>query len=130
MIGTLSSEVAPISMSSGVSSAAAPRTAGSSACASSTDLTARVHLAGAESACGIDGAHLPGQSPATSRRRADHELAPQPVRPLDVDDHPARACSPASSRAQRCSVTASLNVLLSSSSLVTAVTMSIRRVMA
>jgi len=40
------------------------------------------------------------------------------------------ATSPASSRAQRCSVTASLNVLLSSSSLVTAVTMSIRRVIA
>ena len=40
------------------------------------------------------------------------------------------AMSPASSRAQRWSVTASLNVLLSSSSLVTAVTMSIRRVMA
>ena len=40
------------------------------------------------------------------------------------------AMSPASSRAHRCSVTASLNVLLSSSSLVTAVTMSIRRVMA
>jgi len=39
------------------------------------------------------------------------------------------AMSPASSRAQRCSVTASLNVLLSRSSLVTAVTMSIRRVM-
>ena len=38
------------------------------------------------------------------------------------------AISPASSRAQRCTVTASLNVLLSSSSLVTAVTMSIRRV--
>jgi hypothetical protein len=38
------------------------------------------------------------------------------------------AMSPASSRAQRCSVTASLNVLLSRSSLVTAVTMSIRRV--
>ena len=36
----------------------------------------------------------------------------------------------ASSRAQRCSVTASLNVLLSSSSLVTAVTVSIRRVIA
>ena len=38
------------------------------------------------------------------------------------------AISPASSRAQRCTVTASLNVLLSSSSLVTAVIMSIRRV--
>ena len=36
--------------------------------------------------------------------------------------------SPASSLAQRCSVTASLKVLLSSSSLVTEVTMSIRRV--
>ncbi len=40
------------------------------------------------------------------------------------------AMSPASSRAQRCTVTASLNVLLSRSSPVTAVTMSIRRVMA
>jgi len=40
------------------------------------------------------------------------------------------ATSPASSRAQRWRVTASLNVLLSSSSLVTAVTISVRRVMA
>ena len=40
------------------------------------------------------------------------------------------AMSPASSRAHRWRVTASLNVLLSSSSLVTAVTISIRRVMA
>ena len=40
------------------------------------------------------------------------------------------AMPPASSRAQRCSVTASLNVLLSSSTLVTAVIMSIRRVIA
>jgi hypothetical protein len=40
------------------------------------------------------------------------------------------AMSPASSRAHRCSVTASLNVLLSRRSLVTAVTMSIRRAMA
>ena len=40
------------------------------------------------------------------------------------------AISPASSRAHRCSVTASLNVLLSSSTLVTAVTASSRRVMA
>ena len=40
------------------------------------------------------------------------------------------AISPASSRAQRCRVTASLNVLLSSRSLVTAVTMSIRLITA
>ena len=40
------------------------------------------------------------------------------------------AISPASSRAHRCSVTASLNVLLSSSTLVTAVTMSSRLVIA
>ena len=40
------------------------------------------------------------------------------------------AISPASSRAHRCSVTASLNVLLSSRTLVTAVTASSRRVMA
>ena len=40
------------------------------------------------------------------------------------------ASSPASSRANRCMVSASLNVLLSSSSLVTAVTMSSRLVIA
>ena len=74
---------------------------------------------------GVDAAYRLGQLVRPLAVRADHELAAELARPLDVDDDQP-AMLPASSRAQRCSVTASLNVLLSRSSLVTAVTMSIR----
>ena len=38
----------------------------------------------------VGGAHLPGQFLRRLVVRADHELAPQLARPLDVDDDPAR----------------------------------------
>jgi hypothetical protein len=129
VIGTLSTEVAPICMSSGTSSLSAPRTPASSAWASSTDRTAVCTWAGADSAGGSTARSFLASSwdgapagPTTNWRRSTSARSMSTITQL--------AMLPASTRAHRCSVTASLNVLLSSSTRVTAVTMSIRRVIA
>ena len=106
-----------------------PESPASSAWATRTDVAAACTWAGAEPGCGsrvrtflpssCDG---PSGGPITNWRRSTPARSMSTITQL--------AMSPASSRAQRCNVTASLNMLLSSSSLVTAVTMSIRRVMA
>ena len=116
-------------MTSGVPSGPRPSAPGSSRCASSTDLPVECTWAGTDSwseapsrATRATWSDWPSRGPTAIWRSS---LPPRSTSMITQS-----AISPASSRAHRWSVTASLNVLLSSRTLVSAMTASSRRVMA